>query len=386
MSSKNRKINPHQTYHDLLSNLSKEELTKIRKNINIEEVSHLNKKYLIEAIENCVPRAIENWLHKQTERTVNFIKTLIENDGLVRVEIRGEETCQFLEYFQQRGIVFYGKHNDNTIAIMPYPVLNRISFILVQKPKTNKIIKKNTEVLRIVLGSIVYYGTIHLFKLMKIIKKIIDIDVPNVIEIMDQAKEYEEDLYIDDNSYLYYKYVEDHRNIIEERKKWDCDYYRITKKEGVQAYWSPLPVNNQSYNDFEKYIQKFYKREQEVIDCIFTVSININNGIKYWELLSHMTDNFLIGCYSDLRELHNYLLPLYNNTRLWKLKGHTLLEIGESIKFDLRKDINGYMPVLSNFTRNLTEQRKNVNKVGRNDPCPCGSGIKYKYCCLKKDK
>lgn len=26
----------------------------------------------------------------------------------------------------------------------------------------------------------------------------------------------------------------------------------------------------------------------------------------------------------------------------------------------------------------------NENKVGRNDPCPCGSGKKYKHCCGKK--
>jgi hypothetical protein len=25
-------------------------------------------------------------------------------------------------------------------------------------------------------------------------------------------------------------------------------------------------------------------------------------------------------------------------------------------------------------------------KVGRNDPCPCGSGNKYKKCCLAKDQ
>ncbi|RLD63238.1 MAG: hypothetical protein DRI84_09935 [Bacteroidetes bacterium] len=24
------------------------------------------------------------------------------------------------------------------------------------------------------------------------------------------------------------------------------------------------------------------------------------------------------------------------------------------------------------------------SKVGRNDPCPCGSGKKYKKCCMKK--
>jgi preprotein translocase subunit SecA len=28
--------------------------------------------------------------------------------------------------------------------------------------------------------------------------------------------------------------------------------------------------------------------------------------------------------------------------------------------------------------------RNNDQKVGRNDPCPCGSGLKYKNCCGKK--
>ena len=33
--------------------------------------------------------------------------------------------------------------------------------------------------------------------------------------------------------------------------------------------------------------------------------------------------------------------------------------------------------------KNFRESRivKNENKVGRNDPCPCGSGKKYKKCC-----
>jgi tetratricopeptide (TPR) repeat protein len=27
-----------------------------------------------------------------------------------------------------------------------------------------------------------------------------------------------------------------------------------------------------------------------------------------------------------------------------------------------------------------------VPRTGRNDPCPCGSGTKYKHCCLEKDR
>jgi methionyl aminopeptidase len=34
---------------------------------------------------------------------------------------------------------------------------------------------------------------------------------------------------------------------------------------------------------------------------------------------------------------------------------------------------------------NLAKEKDGIVKVGRNDPCPCGSGLKYKKCCLGKD-
>jgi len=35
---------------------------------------------------------------------------------------------------------------------------------------------------------------------------------------------------------------------------------------------------------------------------------------------------------------------------------------------------------------NLPKPRIVEKKVGRNDPCPCGSGKKYKSCCMNKDE
>jgi preprotein translocase subunit SecA len=29
--------------------------------------------------------------------------------------------------------------------------------------------------------------------------------------------------------------------------------------------------------------------------------------------------------------------------------------------------------------------RNRQERIGRNDPCPCGSGKKYKNCCLRRD-
>ena len=33
-----------------------------------------------------------------------------------------------------------------------------------------------------------------------------------------------------------------------------------------------------------------------------------------------------------------------------------------------------------------TQKVREYKKIGRNDPCPCGSGQKYKNCCLKSGK
>lgn len=46
---------------------------------------------------------------------------------------------------------------------------------------------------------------------------------------------------------------------------------------------------------------------------------------------------------------------------------------------DKPEDISG-LERLNNFN-----VKRNNPEVGRNDPCPCGSGKKYKKCCLNKD-
>jgi hypothetical protein len=51
--------------------------------------------------------------------------------------------------------------------------------------------------------------------------------------------------------------------------------------------------------------------------------------------------------------------------------------VGEEVDFLER---NGS----SSNVQKLLPPRRELAKVGRNDPCPCGSGKKYKFCCLTK--
>ncbi len=44
----------------------------------------------------------------------------------------------------------------------------------------------------------------------------------------------------------------------------------------------------------------------------------------------------------------------------------------------------GSVFTLHNFAQKPDTYRRPDPKIGRNDPCPCGSGRKYKHCCLDK--
>ncbi len=66
---------------------------------------------------------------------------------------------------------------------------------------------------------------------------------------------------------------------------------------------------------------------------------------------------------SQTKELLPMIIELRNNTRLWMHNGHTPNEIHANARH-----VGQNEPV-------------KVVKIGRNEPCPCGSGKKYKKCC-----
>ena len=55
-------------------------------------------------------------------------------------------------------------------------------------------------------------------------------------------------------------------------------------------------------------------------------------------------------------------------------------EIRQNIE---RKEVAKNKKTNAGTEKNTKKQPKRVNKIGRNDQCPCGSGKKYKNCCGK---
>lgn len=102
--------------------------------------------------------------------------------------------------------------------------------------------------------------------------------------------------------------------------------------------------------------------------------------------------------FSDISEAQsaiNAVMEFQNNVPFWKLRGHSSAEAGRKEISKIRE--SGRMPHIKmgpgfqamgihsfeQLQRMAArgEEFPSDSKVGRNDPCPCGSGKKYKHCC-----
>lgn len=85
------------------------------------------------------------------------------------------------------------------------------------------------------------------------------------------------------------------------------------------------------------------------------------------------------------------VMELSNNTRIAENNGHTPSEIFELMERpNLRPLLKGGIPNLIGMPRGDRPVLRSIpggaaKKTGRNDPCPCGSGKKYKKCCFGKE-
>lgn len=92
-------------------------------------------------------------------------------------------------------------------------------------------------------------------------------------------------------------------------------------------------------------------------------AIILESGIK--ELFQLLREYHVPIDPANLPVIADLLSGLANSTRIWSNNGHTPDEIFNLYERQQLKDL----PL------------NKAAKIGRNDPCPCGSGKKYKRCC-----
>ena len=144
-------------------------------------------------------------------------------------------------------------------------------------------------------------------------------------------------------------------------------YERVLKEYDEKLSEIPEEVAN----EFEKAISL------RVIDTHWMNHINTMSHLREGiGLRSYAQENPLRAYTNEGFELYDELLnTIDQETTMFLLKS----EIRQNI--ERKQVVKGKAVTDNNKTKKATPKR--VNKIGRNDPCPCGSGKKYKHCCGK---
>ncbi|OGV54484.1 MAG: hypothetical protein A2X45_09805 [Lentisphaerae bacterium GWF2_50_93] len=136
----------------------------------------------------------------------------------------------------------------------------------------------------------------------------------------------------------------------------------------------------------------------EAHEFYLTVCIDYKKGVfseynnSQWhdkDLTKDMLASILLGVYPDLlerlQEKHRRLAKLYKISRAKYFKGgKNKNKWNPDAPFDsLGEPLEDNWNCNDSFDTLAETFIREKSKIGRNDPCPCGSGKKYKKCCLK---
>ena len=112
----------------------------------------------------------------------------------------------------------------------------------------------------------------------------------------------------------------------------------------------------------------------------------INNEIENINTLDHLREAVMMRGYGGQDPLRAYTiegLDMYENMLMNIDKDVTLFLLKAEVKQNTERKEVTKNKLTNDSDTTTTKTSRKVEKIGRNDPCPCGSGKKYKQCCGK---
>lgn len=354
--------------NDVLNNFKKDELDLIRKNLAFKNLSSLKKQELATVLSGLIPINYKSVLYSLDKEGYDLIKSIVINSGVLVSEGLNTAKIQTLRGY---GIIFTGLYNNQKVLFMPIELIN--AFNELDITVLEKTITRNTEWINITQGMMYYYGTLDAWRVIKNVEKLTKckVDISEFVSVISFAIDYYRQIQFTDHGYKDKRVLDDRALIKEHNLKPDIDYYPFSKNQLINAGKGDYINDTPEMKAFIAFLQNSYDlSENDVNKIALDLTKMINTNSETMQMVEYMQSMFEIPSFEYLQVLTSKLMELYNNTRQWAIKGHTPNEL-----FQEEKE---YLKPLPSGPLNIPKSNK---KVGRNEPCPCGSGKKYKKCC-----
>lgn len=362
---------------DVLMSLTKTELDDIRINLGVGGTSSLKKQELADALAGAILNFAPNWLANIENEQYELLNKIVQSETCIKGDII---TPSQVDYLSSIGIVFSGSKDKEHYLFIPEELKE------IFKNINNKSFKKkvllNNETVRLATGILFYYGYLDYEQLYEMVTRIInkkEISLERFVGVLINGSCWQDEIITLEIGAQHINVV-NLEELIETQLEWSKEEFRpLSYEEIYQAGQPGYVVKNQQYLQMEKFLaEKLNVSAEEVNGFMQDIIIMIMNEETSAFIFDYMQDMIAIPNQKIAKQLSLLLLELYNSVNIFKLKGYTLNELDKM----MGKTAKGLVVSKARGKDNVIRVSFGEKTAGRNEPCPCGSGKKYKKCCM----
>ena len=335
-----------------LSQLTKKDLDAIRRWMDLEGISKLTKQPLIERLVEEQTTAINRFILTMDNERLQWLKKLVAGDAIHLDHF----TAHKLAFFTYTGLTFAVKDKEEYVLVMPDDVRNQ--FDAYDQTEWQIQADINDAVIRLTQGLLYYYGYMPKLTVFELVSPIVSYDLVRVDAVIKDAKNYYDYLNETEQDLMDSRVVDLASLKEQQQKSIYQKHYSFTDDQLIQAGSEDFMDLTDELIQLVKHLKERYLLDDQTMnrymdDCL----ILLNSFIDIDPSFLYLSRQLPVATEDDKIMLLALLQASQDSIHTWALKGNKR-----------KKDVT---------------QTSETKKVGRNDPCPCGSGKKYKKCCGK---
>lgn len=343
---------------ELLSLQTKPTLTDIAKRLDIKGYSKLGKDGLVNLVSAYITDNIDNILCELSYKELNLLKELAKED-LVEYSF-SIDNLNLIGGLSSLGVLFKLSTKDGYYLVVPSDIKDGINSLTSSKKYISNL-KERSEGIDLIDGLMTHYGLLLGGELYSIITN-------------KESKVFKEenlDFYLNyifrsyeaftEGNALIHPFLFSPEDVYEELRVRQTIQYNFSNEDFFVSLGRDFKDTwGEEVLELKNILSKTKLKKSDIDSLISQLIFYIKNDMDTQiivELLTSYSLNLSEKALAD--SIVNCFSKIFNNTPIWSLKGLTPSESTARQKTTIIKD----------------------KEPGRNEPCPCGSGKKYKKCC-----
>lgn len=353
---KKRKFNEDMTLNETLMALSVDELKDLCKEYAIKGYSKLKKGELANLVEKTI-------LDELNDIVFGFNMGHFQYISGQSQEMMDQIHPEILATFEELGLQYRYMEGDEDKFFMPADVINHM-LNLYNDDEVKELVTLNTLFIDFMDMFLQYYGVISYEKVVPIFNTFLELDINRAQfdMLLDMNNPFFETTKFDEE-YLYYFRCEDYKTLNSFIGEVTDKDHKIIQPAEFEKFLERRMVWTESHARLVDFFQVEY--DMDILNALLeldNVFLMMNYNYTPDKVLDDLKERLGTLDVMKTKELTDHLMAFSYEMPHWVLKGWSPKELREKKPEPVRKD----------------------KKIGRNEPCPCGSGKKYKKCCLNK--